>query len=123
MTKEAIPFCGDGFASRHNGRQAFGKRIADIDYTRYAEFCHRMGHKAKETPRGVWIGPSRGYFNRVPLFETAPPTDEDLLDLFRRYRAVGVHYAAEPGSQGRISHNYFVRDPNYGVNTLNSKGC
>ncbi len=93
-----------------------------MDYTAYAKFCRLIGYKVEETPRGVWIGPSHGFFNRVPLFETGPPTQDELRTLFRRYPTVGVNYAAEPGSRGKVSHNYFVRNPNYDLKALKSKG-
>jgi len=93
-----------------------------MSYAEYATFCKLMGYRVEETPHGIWIGPSHGFFNRVPLYETAPPTKDELRTLFRRHPALGVHYAAEPGSRGKVSHNYFVRDRNYDLKTLDSKG-
>jgi hypothetical protein len=93
-----------------------------MDYKAYAEFCRLIGYKVVETSHGIWIGPSHGFFNRVPLYETAPPTEDELRTLFRRYPTLGVNYAAEPGSQGKVSHNYFVRNRNYDLKALNSKG-
>lgn len=93
-----------------------------MDYTAYAEFCRAIGYKVEQTSHGIWIGPSRGFFNRVPLYETMTPTEDELRTLFRRYPTIGVNYAAEPGTQGRVGHNYFVRDPNYDMKALNSKG-
>lgn len=93
-----------------------------MDYTAYAGFCRLIGYKVEETPHGVWIGPSHGFFNRVPLYETTPPTEDELRLLFRRYLTLGVNYAAKPGRLGKVSHNYFVRDQNYGLKALNSKG-
>jgi hypothetical protein len=91
-------------------------------YTAYAEFCRIIGYQVEETPHGVWIGPSHGFFNRVPLYEMAPPGKDELRGLFRQPSTLGVHYAAEPGSRGRTSHNYFVRRRDYDLTTLNSKG-
>lgn len=93
-----------------------------MDYTAYAEFCRLIGYRAVETTHGVWIGPSHGFFNRVPLYETTPPTRGELRSIFRRYPTLGVNYAAEPGTQGRASCNYFVRDQDYSLGTLDSKG-
>ena len=93
-----------------------------MNYAEYAEYCRLIGYQVEETPHGIWIGLSHGFFNRVPLYETTPPTEDELRTLFRRYPTLGVHYAAEPGSQGMASHNYFVRDQNYGLKCLNSKG-
>ena len=95
---------------------------ADMDYTAYAWFCRSIGYKAKETSHGIWIGPSHGFFNRVPLYETTPPAKDELRTLFRRYATLGVNYAAEPGSLGKASYNYFVRRRNYDLTVLNSKG-
>ena len=93
-----------------------------MDYRAYAEFCRLIGYKVEETPHGVWVGLSHGFFNRVPLYETVPPTEDELCILFRRYPTLGVNYAAELGSPGKVSHNYFLRDQNYDLKTLNSKG-
>jgi hypothetical protein len=93
-----------------------------MSYTEYAEFCRFIGYHAEETPHGIWIGPSHGFFNRVPLYETTTPGEDELRFLFRQRSTLGVHYAAAPGSRGKESHNYFVRDQNYDLKTLNSKG-
>ena len=88
----------------------------------YAKFCLSIGYKVLETPNSVWIGPTYGFFNRMPLYETTPPQAQELEFLFNQHRTLGINYAAEPGSKGKISHNYFVRDQNYNVNNL-SKNC
>jgi hypothetical protein len=91
-------------------------------YSAYAEFCRLIGYKVLETPQGIWIGPSHGFFNRMPLYETAPPTEQEMKYLFKQHRILGVNYAAEPGWKGQGSHNYFVRDRNYSLRTLDKKG-
>lgn len=92
-----------------------------MNYAEYAKYCRLIGYRVEETPHGVWIGISHGFFNRVPLYETTPPTEEESRSLFRRYPILGVFYAAEPGSRGRASHSYFVRDRDYGLNNLQKK--
>lgn len=89
-----------------------------MDYTEYAEYCRLIGYRVEETPHGVWIGISHGFLNRVPLYETAPPSEGELRSLFRRYPILGVHYAADPSRQGEASHNYFVRDQDYNFENL-----
>lgn len=93
-----------------------------MSYSAYAEFCRLIGYKVLETPHSVWIGPSHGFFNRMPLYETTSPTEEELQALFKRHRILGVNYAAEPGGKGKISHNYFIRNRNYNLKTLDKKG-
>ena len=90
-----------------------------MDLTGYANFCAAIGYKVLETHHSVWIGPSYGFFNRMPLYETTPPQEEELEFLFRQQRILGINYAAEPGCKGKLSHNYFVRDHNYSVKNLN----
>jgi hypothetical protein len=92
-----------------------------MNYTEYAKYCRLLGYRVEETPHGIWIGISHGFFNRVPLYETTPPTEEELHTLFRRYPILGVHYAAEAGSQGKASHNFFVRDRDYDLKDLHPK--
>lgn len=93
-----------------------------MNYTGYAEFCRRIGYRVMETPGGIWIGPSFGFFNRMPLYETTPPTREEMLALFRHYPIVGLNYASSPDGYSKISHNYFIRNRNYGLDTLDKKG-
>jgi hypothetical protein len=93
-----------------------------VDYTEYAKYCRLIGYRVEETPHGIWIGISRGFFNRVPPYETALPTKEELHSLFRRYPIVGVHYSVEPGSQGKAGYVYFVCDQDYDLKNLDSKG-
>lgn len=85
----------------------------------YAKFCESIGYKVYETSNSAWIGRGYGFFNRMPLYETAPPQDQELESLFSQHRIMGVNYAAEPGCKGKISHNYFVRDQNYNLSNLN----
>jgi hypothetical protein len=92
-----------------------------MDYSQYAEYCRLIGYKVIETPSGVWIGPTRGFFNRVPLYETEPPSEKELYALFRRQPIVGVHYALEPSCRGKASHVYLVRDRDYDLENLYRK--
>ena len=86
----------------------------------YAKFCLSIGYKVLETPNSVWIGPTYGFFNRMPLYETTPPQKQELELLFNQHRTLGINYAAAPGGKGKISHNYFVRDQNYNINNLST---
>jgi hypothetical protein len=89
-----------------------------MNYTEYAQYCRLLGYRVEETPHGIWIGISHGFFNRVPTYETTPPTEEELHTLFRRYPVLGLHYSLEPGNQGKASHVYFVRDRDYDFKNL-----
>jgi len=80
-----------------------------------------MGYQVEETPHGIWIGISHGFFNRVPLYETAPPTQGEIRSLFRCYPILGLHYALPPGSRGKPSYGYFVRDRDYDLKHLHRK--
>ena len=93
-----------------------------MDLAVYANFCAAIGYKVLETPHSVWIGRSYGFFNRMPLYVTTPPQEEELAFLFRQQRILGINYATETGCKGKLSHNYFVRDHNYSVKNLN-KNC
>jgi hypothetical protein len=95
---------------------------ADMSHAAYAEFSRLIGYQVLETSHGIWIGPSHGFFTRVPLYETAPPTKDELRTLFRRRPTLGVNYAAEPGTPGKVSCVYFIRHRNYDLMTLDSKG-
>jgi hypothetical protein len=92
-----------------------------MDYGQYAKYCRMIGYKVVETPNGVWIGPSHGFINRVPLYETAPPAEKELRNLFRRYPILGAHYALDSSGRGKASHGYFVRDRDYDLENLYRK--
>ena len=93
-----------------------------MDYSEYAKYCRLIGYRVEETPHGIWIGIKHGFFNRVPAYETTPPTKEELRSLFRRYPVLGLNYSVEPGSQGKAGHVYFVHDQDYDLNKLDFKG-
>lgn len=93
-----------------------------MDYAGYAQFCRLIGYKVMETPSGIWIGPSCGFFNRMPLYETTPPSRKEMDSLFKRHPIVGLNYAAPPAATANPSHNYFIRDRNYGLDSLDKKG-
>ena len=92
-----------------------------MDYTEYAKYCRLVGYRVEETPHGIWIGLRSGFFNRVPACETTPPSEAELRTLFRRHPTLGVHYGAIPGSRGKASHNFFVRNPDYDLKDLQKK--
>jgi hypothetical protein len=92
-----------------------------MDYSKYAKYCRLIGYRVEESSQGIWIGISHGFFNRVPLYETAPPTEEEMRCLLRRYPILGLHYALEPSGRGKPSHVFFVRGPDYGLKDLRPK--
>lgn len=93
-----------------------------MDYTEYAKYCRKIGYRVEETPHGIWIGIRNGFFNRVPAYETSPPSKKELNTLFRRYPVLGVNYSLEPGGAGQAGYVYFVRDQDYDLRSLGSKG-
>ncbi len=92
-----------------------------MNYTEYAEYSRLIGYQVEQTCYGIWIGIKSGFFNRVPAYETMPPSEEEVRTLFRRYPILGLSYSVELGGQGKVGHVYFVRDRDYDLENLHPK--
>lgn len=92
-----------------------------MNYTEYAKYSGLIGYQVEQTRHGIWIGIRSGFFNRVPAYETMPPSEEELRTLFRRYPILGLSYSVGLGGQGKMGHVYFVRDRSYDFKNLHPK--
>lgn len=87
----------------------------------FVEFLKLSGRKTIRSESGYWYDAGGGVYLSIPHHETRNPTAEELQELFRKHRILGVKYSANPGTRGKPGGVYILRDRSYNLLSLPRK--
>jgi hypothetical protein len=88
----------------------------------FAEWLRRQGHKVIRTDSSYWYEAGPRVYQAFPYHWLIEPTQQELLGLLLKKRAVGLRYSAPIGSPfGCISYHAIYDEPNYTMDILDRR--
>lgn len=87
----------------------------------FVEFLERSGRKTIKSDSGYWYDAGGAVYVSIPHHELRSPSDEEIQELIRKHRILGVKYSTEPGSRGKPGGVYILSKNPYDLQSLPRK--
>ena len=88
----------------------------------FPEWLSRQGYRVIQTPSSYWCQCGPRVFQAFPYHWLIHPDDEELNELFRDHRAIGLRYSTSISSfQGIVSYHVVYEGPSYTLSELPKK--
>jgi len=88
----------------------------------FAEWLRRQGHSVVRTTSSYWYDKSSRVYQAFPYHWVINPTEEELIDLLRKKRAIALRYSTPVGSvSGCISYHVVYDEPSYTLDGLDRR--
>lgn len=91
-----------------------------MDAGAYAGFLQAIGHQVVATSSAHWYDASRFFFLSAPPHRLYNPASEELRDVLRRPRCMGVRFAAPLQGAGKLSYQIACDNRAYGLEALSA---
>ena len=88
----------------------------------FAEWLRRQGHQVVKTQSSHWYDASPRVYQAFPYHWLIQPSERELIDFLRTYRAFGLRYSAPVDSTlGRISYHAVHESAQYTLELLDRR--
>ncbi|WP_306589641.1 hypothetical protein [Geothrix sp. 21YS21S-4] len=85
----------------------------------FAQWLRRLGHRVVRTPSSYWYDLGPRVFQAFPYHWVIRPQEDELLDLLRRERAIGLRYSTPlDAEEGSCSYHIVYDRPEYGLKNV-----
>ncbi len=84
----------------------------------FVEFLERSGRKTIKSDSGYWYDAGGAVYVSIPHHQLRSPSDEEVRELIRKHRILGVKYSTEPGPRGKPGGVYILSDNPYDLHKL-----
>ena len=91
----------------------------------FAEWLQRQGHRVERSATSYWYDAGPRILQSFPFHWVIEPSEEELQQLLRSCKALGLRYSAKSASHwGRVSYQSAISAP-YGLSrlTANARSC
>ena len=88
----------------------------------FAEWLIRQGHSVVKTTSSFWYEVSPRVYQAFPYHWLIHPTEEELIDLLRKKRAIALRFSTPPDNPlGCISYHAIYDELNYTLDGLDRR--
>lgn len=91
-----------------------------MDAGAYADFLRAIGHRVVATPSAHWYDASRFFYLSAPPHRVYDPAADELRDVLRPTRCLGVRFAAPLQGGGKLSYQIVCDNRGYGLEALSA---